>query len=165
MRIRYDDLKHLNPAIVCCSLTGFGMTGSRSSQPGYDYILQGVAGWMSITADPDAPPTKTGLSLVDYSGGYVAAISLLTALHAARRDGVGADCDLSLYDTAVSLLNYPATWYLNRGWVPQRTRNSAHPSLVPFQNFEAEDGWMVVGCAKEKFWRRLTRGDRPARTS
>lgn len=156
MRITYDDLKHLNRAIVCCSLTGFGMSGPRSAEPGYDYILQGLAGWMSVTGEPDGPPTKAGLSLVDYSGGYVAAVALLAALHAARRDGVGVDCDLSLYDTAVSLLTYPAVWHLNRGWVPQRTPRSAHPSLVPFQNFEASDGWLVVGCAKEKFWQRLT---------
>jgi crotonobetainyl-CoA:carnitine CoA-transferase CaiB-like acyl-CoA transferase len=155
--ITYDDLKHLNPAIVCCSLTGFGMTGPRSAEPGYDYILQGLAGWMSVTGEPGGPPTKTGLSLVDYTGGYVAALALLAALHAARRDGVGMDCDLSLYDTAVSLLTYPATWYLNEGWIPHRTRQSAHPSLVPFQNFQAADGWLVVGCAKEKFWQRLSR--------
>ncbi|GAB3136848.1 CoA transferase [Micromonospora sonneratiae] len=156
MRIRYDDLKHLNPAIVCCSLTGFGMTGPRAAEPGYDYILQGLAGWMSLTGDPDGPPTKSGLSLVDYSGGFVAAISLLAGLHAARRDGIGGDCDVSLYDTAVSMLTYPATWHLNEGYRPARTRNSAHPSLVPFQLFQARDTWFVVGCAKEKFWQRLT---------
>lgn len=156
MRITYDHLKHLNPTIVCCSLTGFGMTGPRTSEPGYDYILQGLGGWMSITGEPDDPPTKTGLSLVDYSGGYVAALAVLAGLHAARRDGAGMDCDISLYDTAVTLLTYPATWHLNAGWVPQRTRHSAHPSLVPFQNFHAADGWLVVGCAKEKFWQRLT---------
>ena len=153
--ITYDDLKHLNPEIVCCSLTGFGMTGPRSTEPGYDYILQGLAGWMSLTGDPDGPPTKSGLSLVDFSGGFVAALSLLSGLHAARRDGVGGDCDVSLYDTAMSLLTYPATWHLNAGFEPVRTKNSAHPSLVPFQAFEASDGWLVVGCAKEKFWERL----------
>ncbi|RRQ27335.1 CoA transferase [Rhodococcus sp. Eu-32] len=153
--ITYDDLKHLNPAIVCCSLTGFGMTGPRAKEPGYDYILQGLAGWMDVTGDPDGPPTKSGLSLVDYSGGFVAAISLLSGLHAARRDGVGGDCDVSLYDTAMSLLTYPATWHLNAGFEPVRTKNSAHPSLVPFQAFEASDGWLIVGCAKEKFWERL----------
>ena len=89
MGLKYDSLKQINPAIVCCSLSGFGMTGPRSTEPGYDYILQGLAGWMSITGDPDGPPTKSGLSLVDYSGGLVAAVSLLTGLHAARRDGVG----------------------------------------------------------------------------
>jgi crotonobetainyl-CoA:carnitine CoA-transferase CaiB-like acyl-CoA transferase len=156
MGIRYEDLRHLNPAIVCCSLTGFGMTGPRAAEPGYDYILQGLAGWMSLTGDPDGPPTKSGLSLVDFSGGFVAAISLLAGLHAARRDGVGGDCDVSLYDTALSLLTYPATWHLNAGFQPERTRNSAHPSLVPFQVFPASDGWLVVGCAKEKFWQRLT---------
>lgn len=157
MRIRYDDLKHLNPAIVCCLLTGFGMTGPRSNEPGYDYILQGLAGWMSLTGEPGGPPAKSGLSLVDYCGGYVAATSLLAGLHAARRDGIGMDCDVSLYDTAMSLLTYPATWHLNRGWIPTRMRHSAHPSLVPFQNFQASDGWLVVGCAKEKFWQRLAR--------
>jgi crotonobetainyl-CoA:carnitine CoA-transferase CaiB-like acyl-CoA transferase len=155
MRIRYADLAHLNPAIVCCSLTGFGMTGPRAAEPGYDYVLQGLAGWMSLTGDPDGPPTKTGLSLVDFSGGFVAALSLLAGLHAARRDGIGGDCDVSLYDTALSLLTYPATWHLNAGYEPVRTKNSAHPSLVPFQAFRASDGWFVVGCAKEKFWQRL----------
>lgn len=153
--ITYDDLKHLNPRIVCCSLTGFGMTGPRQKEPGYDYILQGLAGWMDLTGEPNGPPTKSGLSLVDFSGGYVAATSLLAGLHAARRDGVGMDCDVSLYDTAISMLTYPATWHLNAGFSPVRTHHSAHPSLVPFQAFEASDGWLVVGCAKEKFWARL----------
>ncbi|MER7005930.1 CoA transferase [Dactylosporangium sp. NPDC000555] len=155
MRIRYDDLKHLNPRIVCCSLTGFGMTGPRSAQPGYDYVLQGLTGWMDLTGEPDGPPTKSGLSLVDYSGGFVAAMSLLAGLHAARRDGIGMDCDVSLYDAAIGLLTYPATWHLTAGFTPTRTRHSAHPSLVPFQAFQASDGWLVVGCAKEKFWQRL----------
>ncbi|KRE40782.1 CaiB/BaiF CoA transferase family protein [Knoellia sp. Soil729] len=155
MGITYDDLKHLNPAIVCCSLTGFGMTGPRQKEPGYDYVLQGLAGWMDLTGEPGGPPAKSGLSLVDYSGGFVAAIALLSGLHAAKRDGVGMDCDVSLYDTAISLLNYPAAWHLNEGFTPTRTAHSAHPSLVPFQAFEAADGWLIIGCAKEKFWTRL----------
>jgi crotonobetainyl-CoA:carnitine CoA-transferase CaiB-like acyl-CoA transferase len=156
LAIRYADLAPVNPRIVCCSLTGFGMTGPRSREPGYDYVLQALAGWMSVTGEPGGAPQKTGLSLVDYSGGFVAAIALLAGIHAARRDGVGTDCDLSLYDTAVSLLTYPGTWHLTEGYEPRRTRHSAHPSLVPFQAFEAADGWLVVGCAKEKFWQRLT---------
>lgn len=156
LRIRYDDLKHLNPAIVCCSLTGFGMTGPRCAEPGYDYILQGIAGWMGLTGEPDGPPTKSGLSLVDFSGGFVAIISLLIGLHAAHRDGTGMDCDVSLFDTAISLLSYPATWHLTAGFEPQRTVRSAHPSLVPFQNFQTADGWIVVACPKEKFWQQLT---------
>ncbi len=151
----YDQLRHVNPAIVCCSLTGFGMTGPRAKDPGYDYILQGLAGWMALTGDPDGPPTKSGLSLVDFSGGFVAAIAILAGLHAARRDGVGMDCDLSLYDTAVSLLGYVGTWHLTGGFEPVRVASSGHPSLVPFQVFESSDGWLVIGCAKEKFWKRL----------
>jgi crotonobetainyl-CoA:carnitine CoA-transferase CaiB-like acyl-CoA transferase len=158
LRIRYADLKHINPRIVCCSLTGFGMTGPRAAQPGYDYVLQGLAGWMDITGEPGGPPTKSGLSLVDFSGGLVAAISLLAGLHRARRDGVGLDCDVSLYETAVSMLTYPAAWHLNAEFEPVRTHHSAHPSLVPFQAFEASDGWIVVGCAKEKFWSRCSAG-------
>lgn len=155
LRLRYEDLEAVNPRIVCCSLSGFGMTGPRSREPAYDYILQGMAGWMSLTGEPDGPPAKSGLSLVDYSGGFVAALAVLAGLHAARRDGVGMDCDVSLFDTAVSLLAYLGTWYLTAGCVPQRAPQSAHPSLVPFQNFRTADGWIVVACPKEKFWERL----------
>lgn len=155
LRITYDDLKEINPKIVCCSLSAYGMSGPRAKEPGYDYIIQGLAGWMSLCGEVDGPPTKTGLSVVDYSGGFVAAIALLAGIHKARRDGFGGDCDLSLFDTAISMLTYPAAWYLSKGEVPSRTRNSAHPSLVPFQNFETRDGWIVIGCAKEKFWQRL----------
>jgi len=155
INITYDDLKEINPAIVCCSLSGYGMSGPRAKDPGYDYMLQALGGWMSITGDPDGAPTKTGLSLVDFSGGLVAAGSILAGVIAARRDGVGMDCDLSLYDTAIGMLSYVATWHLSAGYEPVRTRNSAHPSLVPFQAFRASDEWFVVGCAKEKFWVRL----------
>ena len=82
--IRFEDLRHLNPRIVCCSLSGFGMTGPRRAEPGYDYVLQALTGWMDLTGEPDGPPTKSGLSLVDFSVGLVAAISMLAALHAAR---------------------------------------------------------------------------------
>jgi crotonobetainyl-CoA:carnitine CoA-transferase CaiB-like acyl-CoA transferase len=154
--IRYDDLAHLNPKIVCVSISGFGNEGPRANQPGYDYILQGLAGWMSLTGEPDGPPTKSGLSLVDFSGGMVGALALVSAVHAARRDGVGTDCDISLHDVALSMLSYPATWHLNREWEPSRVSRSGHPSLVPFQLFQGGDGeWFVVACAKEKFWTRL----------
>jgi crotonobetainyl-CoA:carnitine CoA-transferase CaiB-like acyl-CoA transferase len=155
LKIQYADLSHLNPAIVCVSLSGFGNSGPLSDKPSYDYMLQALAGWMSLTGEPEGPPTKSGLSLVDFTGGYVAAIALLSAVHAARRDGKGMDCDLSLYDVALTLLNYPATWYMTGGWEPRRTERSAHPSLVPFQLFKGSDTWFVVGCAKEKFWNRL----------
>lgn len=157
LRIRYRDLAPVNPAIVCVSLSGFGMVGSRSGQPGYDYIHQAQAGWMSLTGEPDGPPAKSGLSLVDYSGGLVAALALLAAIHAAKRDGTGMDCDIGLHDVAMSMLTYDATWHLNGDWEPGRLSRSAHPSLVPFQSFTgSDDRWFIVACAKEKFWERLT---------
>ena len=155
LRLRYDDLKHLNPRIVCCSLSGFGMTGPRAGEGGYDYMMQGLAGWMSLTGDPDGPPTKSGLSLVDLSGGYAAAIAILAGLWRARRDGHGCDCDISLFEVALHELMYVGTWSASHGYTPPRRRNSAHPSIVPFQNFETADGWIVVACPKQKFWERL----------
>jgi crotonobetainyl-CoA:carnitine CoA-transferase CaiB-like acyl-CoA transferase len=162
LRLTYDDLKDVNPRIVCCSLSGFGMSGERAAQGGYDYMMQGLAGWMSLTGDPDGPPTKSGLSLVDLSGGYASAIAVLAGLWRARRDGVGCDCDVSLLGTAQHELMYVGTWAASRGYVPPRRRNSAHPSIVPFQNFETADGWIVVACPKEKFWSLLCDAvDRP----
>ena len=155
LRILYDDLKELNPAIVCASLTGFGMTGPRAAEGGYDYIAQGMAGWMSLTGDPDGPPTKSGLSLVDMSTGYAAALAMMCALWRARRDGVGCDVDVSLFETALNLDMYVSTWHLSRGWEPIRTRNSSHPSIVPFGNFPTRDGWVVIACAKQKFFENL----------
>jgi crotonobetainyl-CoA:carnitine CoA-transferase CaiB-like acyl-CoA transferase len=157
LRLRYADLAHVNPRIVCVSLSGFGMTGPRRVEPAYDYILQGLAGWQSLTGDPAGPPTKSGLSVVDYSGGLVAALALLAGVHAARRDGAGCDCDTSLFDTAMNMLTYVASWALapDGAYEPQRLAFSAHPSIVPFQNFRTADGWIVIVCAKEKFWQRL----------
>ncbi len=136
------------------------MTGPRATEGGYDYMMQGLAGWMSLTGDPDGPPTKSGLSLVDLSGGYASAIAVLAGLWRARRDGVGCDCDVSLFETALHELMYVGTWAASRGYVPPRRRNSAHPSIVPFQNFETADGWIVVACPKEKFWELLCDADR-----
>ena len=155
LHLRYADLCDVNPRIVCCSLSGFGMTGPRRSEPAYDYILQGMAGWMSLTGEPDGPPAKSGLSLVDYSGGYVAALAMMCGIHAARRDDVGMDCDTSLFDVAMGMLTYVGTWNLTAGIVPQRLPHSSHPSIVPFGAFETQDGWIVIVCAKQKFFERL----------
>jgi crotonobetainyl-CoA:carnitine CoA-transferase CaiB-like acyl-CoA transferase len=153
--LTYDRLQEVNPRIVCCSLSGFGMTGPRAAEGGYDYMMQGLAGWQSLTGEPGGPPTKSGLSLVDLSGGYASAIALLAGIWRARRDGVGCDCDVSLFETALHELMYIGPWAATHGYVPPRRPRSAHPTIVPFQNFEASDGWLVVGAAKQKFWERL----------
>src|SRR6185437_12364783 len=155
LRLTYDDLRDVNPRIVCVSLSGFGMTGPRSTEAGYDYIMQAMAGWMSLTGDPDGAPTKSGLSLVDLSTGYVSAIALLAGLHRARRDGVGCDADVSLFETALHQLMYQATWAATGRYVPRRMADSAHPSIVPFQAFQTADGWITIACAKQKFWELL----------
>jgi crotonobetainyl-CoA:carnitine CoA-transferase CaiB-like acyl-CoA transferase len=152
--LTYEQLKGVNPAVVCCSLSGFGMTGPRAAEGGYDYMMQGLAGWQSLTGDPEGPPTKSGLSLVDLSGGYASAIAMLAGIWRARRDGVGCDCDVSLFETALHELMYIGPWAATHGYVPPRRADSAHPTIVPFQNFEAADGWFVLGAAKQVFWER-----------
>jgi crotonobetainyl-CoA:carnitine CoA-transferase CaiB-like acyl-CoA transferase len=153
--LTYDALRHRNPRIVCASLSGFGTTGPRAAEPAYDYVLQAMCGWMSLTGEPDGPPTKSGLSLVDFAGGYAVAMSALAATWRARRDGIGGDCDISLFEVALSLLTYVGTWAATEGYEVPRIGESAHPSIVPFQAFECEDGWLTVAAAKPRFWERL----------
>lgn len=155
--LTYDSLRHINPQIVCCSLSGYGMTGPRSKEPGYDYLIQGLAGFMALTGEPAGPPAKSGVSLVDFSAGFCSALGLMAGIYRAQQTGVGCDVDVSLLDTAVSMLNYLAAWHLNRGFQPQRMADSAHPTIVPSQNFPTQDGWMVVMCQKQKFWESLCR--------
>ena len=145
----------INPRIVCCTLSAFGTTGPRAAEPGYDYLVQGLAGWMSLTGSTSEPPAKSGLSLVDLSSGYAAAICILAGLRRGEREGRGCDCDVSLFETALHQLGYIATWVATGGYVPERLDDSAHPSLVPFQCFPTADGRIVIACAKEHFWRQL----------
>ena len=153
--LTYDQLKHLNPAIVTCSLSGFGRTGPRTQEPGYDPIMQAMAGYMSITGEPGGPPGKAGVSIIDFAGGYAAALGLVSALLEAKSTGVGRDVDVSLLDTAISMLTYFASWQLNSNWEPTRAPNSSHQTLVPAQNFQTSDGWIAIFCGKEHFWRNL----------
>jgi len=151
----YPSLKAVNPRIVCCALSGFGKTGPRAADPGYDFLVQALAGFMSLTGEPGAPPTRCGVSIADFSGGLASAVGLLAGLLRARQTGVGCDVDVSLLDTAVSMLNYLAVWNLNRGHVVARQPDGAHQTLVPSQSFATQDGHLVIMCMKEKFWQRL----------
>ncbi len=153
--LTYDALKDVNPRVVCCSLTGFGTTGPRAAEPAFDYLIQGYAGYMAVTGEPDGPPGKCGVSVIDFAGGYAAMIGLMVGLYEAQRTGIGRDVDISLLDTAVSMLSYLAIWSLNRDWEPQRVADSGHQTLVPAQNFPTKDGWIVVFCNKDKFWQSL----------
>ena len=151
----YESLKAVKPAIVCCSLSAFGRHGAKAAEPGYDYTMQAYAGWMSITGEPDTPPQKSGLSLVDYSAGVMSVLGMVSAILGARETGRGCDVDVSLFDNAIAHLSYVGAWHLTKGYEPQRWPDSSHPSQVPSQVLPTKDGWLVVMCAKEKFYQNL----------
>ena len=150
--LTYAALQDVNPRIVCAHLSAYGREGSRAAWPGYDYLMQAEAGHMSLTGEPDAPPARYGISVVDLMTGVVACLGLVSAVLGARSTGRGRDVDASLFDLALFNLNYPGTWYLNAGTVQGREPRSAHPSLVPSQLYRTADGWIFVMCNKEKFW-------------
>ncbi|MFN0074102.1 MAG: CaiB/BaiF CoA transferase family protein [Chloroflexota bacterium] len=151
----YATLGAVKPSIVCCSLSAYGRSGIRASEPGYDYVMQGYAGWMSLTGEPGSPPQKSGLSLVDLSAGVMASLGMVSAILRARGTGHGGDVDVSLFDAAIAQLCYPGAWHLTMGYQPTRTPDSSHPSMIPSQVLPTRDGYMVVMCAKEEFYRRL----------
>ncbi|MDE2363493.1 MAG: CoA transferase [Hyphomicrobiales bacterium] len=151
----YESLSKVNQKIVCVHLSAYGRTGSRASWPGYDYLMQAEAGYLSLTGEPDGPPSRAGLSLVDLSTGVTAAMALLAGVIDAMKTGKGRDLDVSLYDTALHNVLYLGTWYLNGGHVTRRQPRSSHPSLTPSQLYKTKDGWIFIMCQKEKFWRVL----------
>jgi succinate--hydroxymethylglutarate CoA-transferase len=150
--LTYDTLKDINPKIVCAHLSAYGREGSRAAWPGYDYLMQAEAGHMSLTGEPDGPPTRYGLSIVDLMTGLAAAFALLAGITGARATGRGRDMDVSLFDLALHNLNYPGTWYLNGGTVTGRAARGGHPSLTPSQLYRTADGWIFIMCNKQKFW-------------
>jgi len=153
--LTYEALAPVNPRIVCAHLSAYGRSGSRAHWPGYDYLMQAEAGYLSVTGEPDGPPARMGLSIVDLMSGLFAAFALVSAVLAARETGKGRDVDVSLFDTALQNLAYLATWYLNAGHIQGREPRSAHPSLVPSQLYRTRDGFIFIMCNKEKFWPAL----------
>jgi succinate---hydroxymethylglutarate CoA-transferase len=153
--ITYDQLKGYNPAIVCAHLTAYGRSGSRAAWPGYDYLVQAEAGYLSVTGEPTGPPTRFGISIVDMMTGVTAVFGLIAGILGARQTGRGMDVDVSLFDVALHNLSYLGTWYLNEGVVQGKVPRSGHPSLVPSQLFPTKDGWVLIMCNKEKFWTEL----------
>lgn len=156
--LTYAELSVHNPRIVCGHLSAYGRTGPRAAWPGYDYLMQAEAGYLSLTGEPDGPPARFGLSIVDMMTGVTAVTGLLAGIIDARANGKGRDIDVSLFDVALTNLNYVAAWYLNEGVQVKREPRSAHPSLTPSQLYRTKDGWLFVMCNKEKFWPLFAQG-------
>jgi len=153
--IDYASLKSVNPAVVCLHISAYGRDNDRKSWPGYDFLMQAEAGLMSVTGEPDGPPTKFGPSIIDYMTGITGVVGLLSCLIRARQTGQGCDVDACLFDVAMHQMSYTATWYLNHGHVTDRERRSGHFSVAPVQTFPTADGWIFVMCMTEKFWLNL----------
>jgi crotonobetainyl-CoA:carnitine CoA-transferase CaiB-like acyl-CoA transferase len=151
-------LKDVKPSLVCVHLSAYGRHNERAGWPGYDYLMQAEAGFLHLTGEPDGPPARMGLSIVDFMTGMTTAMALLAGVLGAQRSGHGCDLDVSLFDVALSQLSYPATWFLNAGHVVQRMPRSAHPSAVPCELVRCADGWLFVMCMTPKFWEGLARG-------
>lgn len=152
-----ETLREINPAVVSCSLSGFGATGPYAGRVGYDYTIQALTGVMSLTGEPDGPPGKAGISYVDHSGGLAIALAVSAALFQRTRTGVGRHIDLGLLDVQTSMLTYLAAWTLNGGQEPQRFAHGAHPSLVPAQTFATQDGHLSLFIGNDAMWGRLAR--------
>jgi crotonobetainyl-CoA:carnitine CoA-transferase CaiB-like acyl-CoA transferase len=156
--LTYPDLAPVNPRVVCLHLSGYGRTGPRAAWPAFDYLMQAEAGFMDLTGEPGGPPTRMGLSIVDYLTGVTAAFALTAGVLGALKSGQGRDIDVTLYDVAIHQLSYPATWYLNEADVTTRRPRSGHPSVVPCEMFPTADGYLFVMCVLPKFWEALCAG-------
>jgi len=150
----YEDLKVLNPGLVYCGISGFGRTGPDKDRAGVDVIVEGVGGLMSITGEPDGPPVKVGVAIIDVATALHAHGAIIAALYARDRTGHGQRLDFSLLEVQVATLINIGSDYLVGGAVPGRW-GSAHTSIVPYQAFQARDGYVVVGATNESLWQRF----------
>lgn len=151
--IGYDVIKEINPKIVFCSISGFGRTGPEKDKAGYDVLLQGYGGLMSITGEEDTP-AKAGMSIADLSAGMFAAFSIVSALMAVQKNGVGQYLDVSLLDCQVALLNHMATGYMAEGTYPSRM-GTAHGTLVPYRAFKTKDSDVVIAVGNDGLWKKF----------
>ena len=154
----YEDLKKLNPGLIYCSVTGFGQTGPYRERPGYDFMIQGMGGLMSITGERDAlpggGPQRVGVPIVDIMTGMYASIAVCAALAHRERTGAGQHLDLALLDTQVAFLANQAMNYLASGEVPGRLGN-AHPNIVPYQTFNTRDGAIILACGNDNLFNKF----------
>ena len=142
------------PRLIYCSITGFGQTGPYAHRAGYDFIIQGMSGLMSITGEPDGPPQKVGVAVVDVFTGVYAAVGILAALRQRDVTGVGAQVDMSLFDVGAAITANQAMNYLATGVSPKRMGN-AHPNLMPYQAFPCADGWIIIAVGNDGQFRRF----------
>ncbi|MGE7185567.1 CaiB/BaiF CoA transferase family protein [Peribacillus sp. NPDC006672] len=152
--ISYNVLKEINEKIILASISGFGQTGPYAKRPGYDVIAQGMGGLMSVTGEPGGPPMKAGFSFADLGSGMWALIGILMALQARNHTRKGQWVDASLLDTMISWQTYLATGFFATGRNPQPMGN-AHPSICPYQVFQANDGYFNVGVGNESQWKKF----------
>ena len=153
-RLDYESLKAQNPRLVYLSITGFGHTGPRAQEPGYDAALQGYTGIMSVTGEPEGPPMKVGVAWIDVMTGMMGAVAVLAALLERERSGQGQHIDLSLYDVGLFALANLGESYLLTGAPPKRLGN-AHAQIVPYGAFPAADGWIVLAVGNDEQFARL----------
>jgi crotonobetainyl-CoA:carnitine CoA-transferase CaiB-like acyl-CoA transferase len=150
----YPALAAVNPRLVYCSITGFGQTGPYAHRAGYDFVIQGMAGLMSITGEPDGQPQKYGVAVADIATGIYAATAVLAALLQRQRTGRGQHIDMALLDVAVAVTANQAMNYLATGAPPGRLGNT-HPNLAPYAVFECADGWIILATGNDAQYRRL----------
>jgi len=154
----YDDLKKLNPRLIYCSVTGFGQTGPYKEHPGYDFMVQGMGGMMSVTGEPDgAPgggPQRAGVPVADIITGMYASIAICAAIAHRAETGIGQHLDLALLDSQIALLAYQNTNYFATGVAPKRIGN-LHPNIVPYQPFKTADGDVILACGNDNLYRKF----------
>ena len=160
--LSYDDLKALNPRLIYCSVTGFGQTGPYRERPGYDFMIQGMGGMMSVTGEPDGDangkagggPQRAGVPVADIITGMYASIAICAALAHRAETGAGQHLDLALLDSQIALLAYQNTNYFATGKPPKRIGN-LHPNIVPYQPFRTKDGSVILACGNDNLYRKF----------